>query len=823
MADPSFGLFTLGVTSGGATAHFEYFSLDGDATGCPPTEPENRAPVVADPAATPQAGFAPLEVDFSVEASDPDDDPLTYAWDFDGDGDTDSTVEDPTYTYAQAGDYEAEVTVSDGEDETTRTVDVSVFGPDDPQARFRVLVFSETAGFRHDSIDEAHAAIDELGEENDFQVDHTEDSSIFNAAALANYDAVIWANTTGDVLTPAQQTAFEAYIRGGGGYVGLHSAADTEYDWPFYGQLVGAYFRNHPPGTPAADVMVTDPDDHSTQGLPLTYNKVDEWYNYRSPVPGSGDADYNPRATGVHVLMTVDESDYVEEDGSDGVDDEHPISWCRRYEGGRSWYTGMGHTAASFSETNYLAHILGGIEVSAGVAESEECGTAEVDPDAPIVEAFGDPISGDAPLEVQFSSSAIDPNGTRLEDSAFRWEFGDGSSRFGRDPVHVYDEPGVYTATLTVRDPEGKTGTDTVEITVNEPTNMLPMVDAAADPARGTPPLTVDFEAVAIDPDGDEDNITYRWDFGDGGAQFGRVVSHTYREADEYTVTVTATDERGGSATTTLEIQVEDPPGNQAPTVEALADPASGPAPLRVRLSSAPRDMEDGRNLLVTWNFGDNTSGGGEEVSHTYTAPGTYTATVTVRDTGGLTATDTVQIQVTGPSGQSGPGVAAPPLTGGSPLATVAPQGGDVAGENGGRRAGARDQAPHGGSRDQARPALHGRLRGGVPRDVDAANRGRRQPAARQDRRPQHRGRRLARLRVAARPQGPPQPRLRDAEGEAAQPAGHARPEDQDGRWHDHRAQGRRAPPLDQERRSWRSAGRRSCPPPRRSCPADSA
>ena len=160
MASPSFGLFTQGGSSGGATVNFEYFSLDGDATGCPPTEPENRAPVIADVAATPQAGFAPLEVDFSVDASDPDDDPLTYAWDFDGDGDTDSTVEDPTYTYAAAGEYEAEVTVSDGEDETTRTVDVSVFGPDDPQARFRVLVFSETAGFRHDSIDEAHAAIE---------------------------------------------------------------------------------------------------------------------------------------------------------------------------------------------------------------------------------------------------------------------------------------------------------------------------------------------------------------------------------------------------------------------------------------------------------------------------------------------------------------------------------------------------------------------------------------------------------------------------------------------------------------------------------------
>ena len=309
--------------------------------------------------ATPTAGFAPLQVAFAATATDPDEgDTLTYAWDFDGDGDTDSTQEDPTYTYTAAGDYEAELTVSDGEAERSRTVTVNVFGADDPEARFRVLVFSKTAGFRHGSIEEAHAAIEELGEENDFQVDHTEDASIFNAAALANYDAVIWANTTGDVLNAAQQTAFENYIEGGGGYVGLHSAADTEYEWPFYGQLVGAYFRNHPPGTPAADVMVTDPDDHSTQGLPASYNKVDEWYNYQSPVNpvvGGGGTDYNPRNSGVHVLMTVDESDYVEEDGSDGVDDEHPISWCRRIEGGRSWYTGMGHTDESYTEANYLS------------------------------------------------------------------------------------------------------------------------------------------------------------------------------------------------------------------------------------------------------------------------------------------------------------------------------------------------------------------------------------------------------------------------------------------------------------------------------------
>jgi PKD repeat protein/plastocyanin len=662
MVDPAFGIFTLGVNSGGGTPRFEYFSLDGNAGECEEPDPENRAPVIEDASATPASGFAPLQVAFSVTANDPDEgDTLTYAWDFDGDGDTDSTAEDPSYTYTAAGEYDAEVTVSDGEDERSRTVPVTVFGPTDPGAQFRVLVFSKTAGFRHDSIDEGHAAIEQLGEDNDFQVDHTEDAAIFNDDALENYDTVVFLSTTGDVLNDTQQAAFERYIQAGGGYTGIHSAADTEYTWPWYGQLVGAYFRNHPPGTPAADVMVVDPDDPSTDGLPLSYNKVDEWYNYQSPVNpsvGGGGNDYNPRNTGVHVLMTVDESDYVEEDGSDGVDDEHPISWCRRYDGGRSWYTGMGHTAASFSEANYLTHILGGIEVTAGAADSAECGATE--PGAPVVEGFADPASGSAPLEVQFSSTAADPDGDPL---IYRWSFGDGGSALGSSPVHTYTTPGTYTATVTVRDPDGNVGTDTVEITVNAVGNQIPMVVTANDPSSGDAPLPVTFQAQAIDPDGPEDKLVYRWDFGDGGALFGRNVKHTYMEPGTYKAKVTVTDAGGASVTSDeITITVNDPPGNRAPSVQALADPKTGTAPLRVTFSSAASDP-DGDQLLSVWDFGDGVQAGGESVAHTYTQPGTYNAKITVRDPKGLSATATVQIVVRART--SGGTVQPPPNRGG--------------------------------------------------------------------------------------------------------------------------------------------------------------
>jgi len=184
---------------------------------------------------------------------------------------------------------------------------------------------------------------------------------------------VIFLSTTGDVLNEAQEDAFEAYIQGGGGYTGIHSASDTEYDWNWYGHLVGAYFISHPPGTANAAVDVEDSEHPSTAGLPARYERVDEWYNFKSPDFGTvGDADYTPRPN-VHVLATVDESTYDEQDGN-ATDDDHPVTWCQRYDGGRSWYTAMGHTEASFIEPNFLTQVLGGLETTAGVEPSATCG-----------------------------------------------------------------------------------------------------------------------------------------------------------------------------------------------------------------------------------------------------------------------------------------------------------------------------------------------------------------------------------------------------------------------------------------------------------------
>jgi type 1 glutamine amidotransferase len=213
-------------------------------------------------------------------------------------------------------------------------------------ARFAVLVFSKTTGYRHDSIPVGITTIRGLGTEYGFAVDDTEDAGRFNDTALAHYKAVVFLNTTGDILDPGQKEAFERYIRSGGGFVGIHSASDTEYQWPWYGRLVGAWFASHPT-IQRATVRIEDPGHPSTKLLPLKWQRTDEWYNFRA----------NPR-NAVHVLATLDESSYT--GGMMGSD--HPIAWCQAIGGGRAWYTAMGHTSESYTEPLFRLHLAGGIE-----------------------------------------------------------------------------------------------------------------------------------------------------------------------------------------------------------------------------------------------------------------------------------------------------------------------------------------------------------------------------------------------------------------------------------------------------------------------------
>jgi type 1 glutamine amidotransferase len=222
-----------------------------------------------------------------------------------------------------------------------------------PEARAQVLVFSKTAGFRHDSIPAGIAAIRSLGRANGFSVSATEDAKTFTPRRLRRFDAVVFLSTSGDVLAPRQQRAFRSFVRHGGGWVGVHSAGDTEYDWHFYGRLLGAYFQSHP-AIQAATIDVVDRSHPSTRPLPARWMRTDEWYDFRS----------NPRGA-VDVLATLDESTYS--GGTMGTD--HPIAWCHPFKGGRAWYTAGGHTSESYSEPLFRRHLLGGILWAAGLAK----------------------------------------------------------------------------------------------------------------------------------------------------------------------------------------------------------------------------------------------------------------------------------------------------------------------------------------------------------------------------------------------------------------------------------------------------------------------
>ena len=216
----------------------------------------------------------------------------------------------------------------------------------------RILVFSKTAGFRHSSIEPGIAAIRKLGAEHAFAVDASEDATVFTDRNLRRYRAVIFLSTTGDVLDARQQDAFERYIQAGGGWVGIHSATDTEYEWPWYGRLAGAYFTSHPnnPNVRRGTFRVRDSSHVSTQGLPARWDREDEFYNYKSINPA------------IRVLIDIDESSY--QGGTNGAN--HPMSWYHEYNGGRAWYTNMGHTDATFTEPLFLRHLLGGIRWAMG-------------------------------------------------------------------------------------------------------------------------------------------------------------------------------------------------------------------------------------------------------------------------------------------------------------------------------------------------------------------------------------------------------------------------------------------------------------------------
>ena len=218
----------------------------------------------------------------------------------------------------------------------------------------RVLLFSRTAGFRHDSIPAATEALRGIADAAGLELVATEDPDAFTAPELARCRAVVFLSTTGSVLTDDGRRALQAFHRTGGGFLGIHSAAGTEYDWPYYGTLVGARFRSHPEPQPAV-VTVRDRSHPATAHLPELWSWDDEWYDFRS----------NPREAGVRVLASVDESRY--RGGLMGAD--HPLVWCQDpADAGRSFYTSLGHHADAYTDPAFRRHLAGALDWVCGTA-----------------------------------------------------------------------------------------------------------------------------------------------------------------------------------------------------------------------------------------------------------------------------------------------------------------------------------------------------------------------------------------------------------------------------------------------------------------------
>jgi len=222
-----------------------------------------------------------------------------------------------------------------------------------------VLIFSHSTGFRHESIEPGIAAIRMLAEREGLTVSASEDPAIFSETGLARFKVVVLLSTTTDPAKPESEflsgtrgAALQRFMRRGGGIVAIHAAADSHYNWPWYGQMIGGYFERHPPGTPKGRITLADRTHPSTRTLPPSFERVDEWYYFK---------DYDPR---MRLLATLDPASIGEQDVN-----PNPVAWAHEYEGGRVFYTAMGHTGESYADPLFLAHVAGGLRWAAGLEQ----------------------------------------------------------------------------------------------------------------------------------------------------------------------------------------------------------------------------------------------------------------------------------------------------------------------------------------------------------------------------------------------------------------------------------------------------------------------
>lgn len=282
----------------------------------------------------------------------------------------------------------------------------------------RVLVYSRTGGFRHASIADAQVFFSSLPAKEGIAATLTEDPAMFDDATLAEFDVVAFVNTTGEILDDEQQAALERFVQSGRGWVGVHSAADTEYQWNWYGRLVGAYFISHPLLPVEVEVTTEDDAHPSTDHLPGTFKFTDEIYNF----------DRNPRFDNA-ILLTIDESGFIYPNipETPSMGEDHPIAWYKEFDGGRSFYTNLGHRPDTWRDPLFQEHLLDGIRWAAGPPswsaipvsrQARNPMSMDVAPDGRVfyVERTGEvwiwsPDSGRATLAAAFDVSLQGENG----------------------------------------------------------------------------------------------------------------------------------------------------------------------------------------------------------------------------------------------------------------------------------------------------------------------------------------------------------------------------------------------------------------------------
>ncbi|WP_348700760.1 PKD domain-containing protein [uncultured Maribacter sp.] len=357
-------------------------------------------------------------------------------------------------------------------------------------------------------------------------------------------------------------------------------------------------------------------------------------------------------------------------DGSESTDDNGIFSYSWNFGDGSAIETGAVISHTYTNEGTYDAILT--VTDAEGLSDTETIeivvSPTAVTNLAPTAAAIANPMTGSAPLLVEFDAS-----GSSDDDAiaSYSWDFGDGTTGSGINPSHTYTSVNTFSATLTVVDSEGLTDSTTIDITVTQPSsgNTPPIAMTTATPISGEAPLLVEFDASGSS---DDDAIaSYSWDFGDGTTGMGINPSHTYTSIDTFTVTLTVIDSEGLSDTSSIDITVTQPSsGNTPPIAMITATPIGGEVPLLVEFD-ASGSSDDDMIASYSWDFGDGTTGSGINPSHTYTSVNTFSATLTVVDSEGLTDSTTIDITVTQPSSGNTPPIAmttATPISGEAPL-----------------------------------------------------------------------------------------------------------------------------------------------------------